>query len=80
MKKVVKHPSLCIGKNMLVIERHIDRYSKEVHAFWFFAPDHVPKACEVIAIADWAKEINRLSSHPILEILVYFKWPYFSTR
>ena len=63
-KKVVKDPSLHIGKNMLAIERHIDRYHQEVHAFQFFSPDHVPKACEVIAIPDWGLGVQPVVLSP----------------
>ena len=61
---MVKDPSICISENMLAIERHVDQYHQEVHMFQFFQQDHVPKACKVIAIADWAMEYNQLSSHP----------------
>ena len=65
---------------MMAIDRHIDWYTQEVHVLQFFVPDHTLKACEVIAIADWAIEYNQLSTNPLLENPEYLESPYFSPQ
>ena len=57
-----------------------DHFKPEVKALQFFEPDHEPKAVEVIAIANWASKYNRLSNHPIPEILEYLTILYFSSK
>ena len=41
---------------------------------------HIPKAVQIIAIADWAYEFNQLSTHPIREIPKYLRKPYYSPK
>ena len=58
----------------------VDCFKPEVRALRFFELEHKPKAVEVIAIADWASEFNRLSSYPTLEIPEYLTIPYYGSK
>ena len=41
-----------------------------MRALWFFEPEEDANlACHILAMADWAEEINRMSTHPIPDIL-----------
>ena len=78
--KLAKNSTVCIGENMMAIDRHIDWYTQEVRMLQFFAPDHTLKVCKVIAITDWAMEYNQLSTNPLLEIPEYLESRYFGPQ
>ena len=65
---VVNHQEENIGERYISLKRQAHRYSQEIRALWFFQPDDVDLACQVLAIADWAEEHNQLNPHLILEI------------
>ena len=53
---------------------------QEVWALRFFEPDQAKLTCQVLTIADWAKEYNELSTHPVPEIPPGLETPYCSSQ
>ena len=75
--KVVKQSTVGIGEHLTAITRHAGQYTQEIHALRFFEPDHATLACQVLAIVDWAVELNELSTHPLPEIPAFLESLYF---
>ena len=80
--RVVNHQEESIGERYLSIKQQVIQFAQEVQALRFFEPEgkKADLVCQVIEMADWAVEYNKLSNHPLPVIPQELQVPYSGDR
>ena len=79
---VMNHQQESMGERYTSLKGQASWYTQEVRALRFFEPENkdTDLACMVLPIVDWAIEYNKLSTHPVVEILPGLEVPYSGSR